>query len=408
MNSPQIRQMLNKVPEVTLYFWIIKILCTTVGETAADYLNEVLHFGLTGTSLVTSALLAVVMLFQFKARKYIPSIYWLAVVLISIVGTLITDNLTDKLNVPLETTTIVFSIFLALTFIIWYALEKTLSIYSIDTSRREAFYWLVVLFTFALGTAAGDLTAEKFDIGYLKSIFIFGGIAITAIGYYKIKGTTEHKHEPVHAILMFWIAYIFTRPLGASIGDYLSQARVDGGLGFGTTTTSALFLITILGLVVYLTIARKTGSVRRDRLVAVGVIFLVLTIGFIWLALGNSSFRKQSLVVVQKQKSTSSLGDLTPIIKIAEDSLKLVQANDLSNAKRRIKDLETAWDNAEEKLRAMSPDDWASVDSSIDRVLSKLRSSKPDTDACIKALQAFIAKSESLSNMKKDEIPATH
>ena len=138
MNSSKIKQMLNKVPEVTIYFWIIKILCTTVGETAADYLSEVLHFGLTGTSLVMSALLVVVIYFQFKARKYIPSIYWLAVVLISIVGTLITDNLTDKLNVPLETTTIVFSIFLALTFIIWYALEKTLSIYSMETAWDEA------------------------------------------------------------------------------------------------------------------------------------------------------------------------------------------------------------------------------------------------------------------------------
>ena len=194
--------MLNKVPEITLYFWIIKILCTTVGETAADYLNEILHFGLTGTSLVMSALLAVVMVFQLKARKYIPSIYWLVVVLISIVGTLITDNLTDKLGVPLQTTTIVFSILLALTFIVWYALEKTLSINSIDTSRCEAFYWLVVLFTFALGTAAGDLTAEKFEIGYLKSIFIFGAIAIAAIGYYKMKGIVEHKHEPVHAIFI--------------------------------------------------------------------------------------------------------------------------------------------------------------------------------------------------------------
>ncbi len=393
----KIRQMLNKVPEVTIYFWIIKILCTTVGETAADYLNMVLHFGLTGTSLVMSVLLAVVIFFQFKASKYIPSIYWLAVVLISIVGTLITDHLTDNLHVPLETTTIVFSILLALTFIVWYALEKTLSIYSIDTPQRETFYWLVVLFTFALGTAAGDLTAEKFDIGYLKSIFIFGSIAIAAILYYKMKGTTEHKHESVHAILIFWIAYIFTRPLGASIGDYLSQARADGGLGFGATTTSALFLITILGLVVYLTMARKIGRVRRDKLVAVGVILLVLIVGFIWLALGNSPLRTKASVIVQKQTSTSSLGDLTPLIKIAEDSLKLVEANDLSNAKSRIKDLEIAWDNAEEKLRPLSPDDWTSLDLSIDRVLSKMRSSKPDTGACINALNAFIAKSKNFS-----------
>ena len=257
MNLLKIRQMLNKVPEVTIYFWIIKVLCTTVGETAADYLNETLNFGLTGTSLVMGALLVVVIFFQFKVRKYIPSIYWLAVVLISVVGTLITDNLTDKLGIALETTTIAFSILLALTFAVWYALEKTLSIYSIVTTSREAFYWLAVLFTFALGTAAGDLSAEKFGLGYLNSIFIFGGIAIAAIAYYGFKGTADHQHESMYAILVFWIAYIFTRPLGASIGDYLSQARDDGGLGLGPTATSALFLVTILSLVVYLTLTRK-------------------------------------------------------------------------------------------------------------------------------------------------------
>ena len=256
MNS-KMRQMLNKVPEVTIYFWIIKVLCTTVGETAADYLNEVLNFGLSGTSLVMSALLAIVLFFQFKAKKYIPSIYWIVVVLISIVGTLITDNLTDKLEIPLETTTIVFSILLALTFAVWYVIEKTLSIYSIVTTRREIFYWLAVLFTFALGTAAGDLTAEKFGLGYLTSMIIFGSIAIAAIIYYGFKGTASHQHESMHAILTFWIAYIFTRPLGASIGDYLSQSRDDGGLGLGATTTSMLFLITILGLVVYLTFTKK-------------------------------------------------------------------------------------------------------------------------------------------------------
>jgi len=242
-------QKLNKVPEVTMYFWIIKVLCTTVGETTADYLNETLHFGLTGTSLVMSALLVVVLFFQFKARKYTPSIYWLAVVLISIVGTLITDNLTDKLGVTLETTTCVFSAALALTFAVWYAAEKTLSVHSIVTTRREAFYWLAILFTFALGTAAGDLTAEKFGLGYLTSLFIFAGlIAIVTIGHYAMRR---------NAVLAFWLAYILTRPLGASIGDYFSQARTDGGLGLGTTITSALFLIAILGLVVYLTLTRK-------------------------------------------------------------------------------------------------------------------------------------------------------
>lgn len=260
MNSLKIRQMLNKVPEVTLYFWIIKILCTTVGETAADYLNVTLNFGLTGTSLVMGVLLVVVLFFQFKTRKYTPSIYWLAVVLISIVGTLITDNLTDNLGVSLKTTTFVFSIVLAVTFAIWYAVEKSLSIHSIVTTRREAFYWLVILFTFAFGTATGDLVAENYNLGYLTSLFIFAGlIALVTIAHYVVKGSlaAEHRHQSTNAVLAFWLAYILTRPLGASIGDYLSQSHTDGGLDLGTTITSAIFLISILGIVIYLTLTKK-------------------------------------------------------------------------------------------------------------------------------------------------------
>jgi uncharacterized membrane-anchored protein len=241
--------MLNKVPEVTLYFWIIKILCTTVGETAADYLNMNLKFGLTNTTYLMSVLLVVALIFQFRARRYIPSVYWVAVVLLSVVGTLITDNLVDNFGVPLEVTTIAFSVALAITFAVWYASEKTLSIHSIYTTRREAFYWLAILFTFALGTAAGDLTAEQFKLGYLTSAFLFGAlIAVVAAFYYAFKS---------HGVLAFWIAYILTRPLGASIGDYLSQDPENGGLGLGTTMTSLLFLAVIAVLVVYLTVTRK-------------------------------------------------------------------------------------------------------------------------------------------------------
>lgn len=241
--------MLNKVPAVTLFFWIIKILCTTVGETAADYLNETLGLGLTNTTYVIGALLLVVLCFQFGARKYLPSVYWLTVVLLSVVGTLITDNLTDNFGVSLETTSILFAIALVLTFLAWYASEKTLSIHSIVTTQREAFYWLAILFTFALGTAAGDLTAEKFALGYLVSLFLFAGlIAVVTFAYKVFK---------LNAVLAFWIAYILTRPLGASIGDYLSQAPDDGGLALGTTITSAIFLVTILGLVIYLTKTKR-------------------------------------------------------------------------------------------------------------------------------------------------------
>lgn len=263
LNTPDTskwKQMLNKVPEVTLYFWIIKILCTTVGETAADYLNTTLGFGLNGTSVVMSALLIIVLFFQFRAKKYIPSIYWLAIVLISVVGTLITDNLTDNLGVSLETTTIVFSIALAITFAVWFLFEKTLSIHSIFTRRREGFYWLTILFTFALGTAAGDLTAEKFNLGYLTALLIFAGIiAVITAAHYIFKNilSVEHRHQSSNAVLAFWLAYIMTRPLGASIGDYLSQARTDGGLGLGTTMTSFIFLGLILALVIFLTMTRK-------------------------------------------------------------------------------------------------------------------------------------------------------
>jgi uncharacterized membrane-anchored protein len=248
------RRMLNKVPEVTLFFWIIKILATTVGETAADFLNTNLRLGLTGTSLVMGALLAVVLVFQFKARKYVPGVYWLGVVMISVVGTLITDNLVDNLGVSLVTTTVAFAIALAATFGAWFAMERTLSIHSIFTSRREGFYWLAILFTFALGTAAGDLAAEHLNLGYWVSALMFGGlIAVIAVAHHRFN---------LNAVLAFWIAYILTRPLGASLGDYLSQTRHDGGLGLGTSGTSAIFLTAILSLVAYLAISRRDVSPR--------------------------------------------------------------------------------------------------------------------------------------------------
>lgn len=254
-SSTKFRQMLNKVPEITLYFWIIKILCTTVGETAADFLNSNLNVGLTNTTYIMSALLIAVLVWQFRLKKYVPGVYWLAVVLLSVVGTLITDNLTDNFGVSLVTTTIAFSIALAATFAAWYASEKTLSIHSITTTKREAFYWLAILFTFALGTAAGDLVAEKFNLGYMLSAFIFAGlIGAVTLAHFKFK---------LNAILAFWIAYILTRPLGASIGDFLSQPRDSGGLGLGTIVTSAIFLTAILGVVTYLSVTKRDQIARQ-------------------------------------------------------------------------------------------------------------------------------------------------
>ncbi len=250
------RAMLNKVPEITAYFWIIKVLCTTVGETFADFLNINLGLGLTRTTWLMGGLLVVALAFEFRARRYIPGLYWLAVVLLSIVGTLITDNLSDNMGVSLVTTTLVFSALLAVTFIAWWMVEHTLSVRFIDSTRRETFYWLAILFTFALGTAAGDLVAERWQVGYLLSAAIWGGlIAVAAIA---------HLRFGLNAIFAFWFAYILTRPLGASIGDYLSQPRADGGLALGTVGTSALFLVAILALVVYLSVTKKDVVVGGD------------------------------------------------------------------------------------------------------------------------------------------------
>jgi uncharacterized membrane-anchored protein len=243
------RRMLNKVPEITLYFWVIKILCTTVGETFADNLNENLGLGLTNTSYIMGAVLIAVLVAQFRTRRYVPGIYWLAVVLVSVVGTLVSDNLVENLGVTLETTTIAFSACLIATFAAWYWSERTLSVHTIVTTRREAFYWATILFTFALGTSAGDLISEKLELGYLPTVGIFAGaIAVIAFCHFALK---------MNAILSFWLAYIMTRPLGASIGDYLASPTEETGLGLGTTLTSIIFLSTILSLVVYLAISKR-------------------------------------------------------------------------------------------------------------------------------------------------------
>lgn len=238
-----------KVPVViTLFFWLIKILATTVGETGADYLIFNLDFGLPLTSAIMSLVLAAFLYAQLRSSRYIPWLYWLVVVLVSIVGTLITDTMTDIMNIPLTLSTVGFSLALITTFRVWYQREGSLSIHSISSLRRETFYWLSILFTFALGTAAGDLLAESVGLGYGVSALIFASaIAVIATGYYAFNW---------NSILAFWLTYIITRPLGASLGDLLSQPVADGGLGFGTVLTSGLFLALILALVVFLSISR--------------------------------------------------------------------------------------------------------------------------------------------------------
>src|SRR6476660_7231962 len=199
------REMLNKVPEVTVYFWVIKILCTTVGESFADYINETLGFGLTNTTLVFTAALIAVMVAQFGSRRYVPGIYWLAVVLISVVGTLLTDNLTDGQGVPLWISTTVFAVLLAGVFAVWYARERTLSIHTIVTMPRESFYWLTVLVTFALGTAVGDWTLGVAGWSAGPSVLLPLGLILAVLVSWKLGAGP---------VLSFWLAYILTRPLG--------------------------------------------------------------------------------------------------------------------------------------------------------------------------------------------------
>jgi uncharacterized membrane-anchored protein len=239
---------LNKVPEVTLIFWIIKIMSTTVGETGADYLAVHVGLGATTTSLIMAGLLVVALVIQLRTRAYTPWIYWLTVVLVSVVGTQITDALTDRLDVSLYTSTAVFAAVLAITFAVWYWVERTLSIHTIVTTRRELFYWAAILFTFALGTAAGDLATEALSLGFTVGVVAFGaGIAVITLAYF-LGGD---------AVLTFWLAYILTRPLGASLGDLLSQSRPNGGVGLGTIGTSIAFLAVIASLVAYLTVSRR-------------------------------------------------------------------------------------------------------------------------------------------------------
>lgn len=254
-------RMLNKVPTVTLAFWIAKTFATTVGETAADYLNSNFHLGLTTTSLIMAGLLAIALLVQFARRRYVPVIYWTAVVLISVVGTLVSDNLVDNFGVPLWATTSVFSAALTGVFVWWFVSERTLSVHTIVSTRREAFYWAAILFTFSLGTSAGDLVGEQFRLGYALSLALFAAlIGVVVLAYLVFK---------IDAVLAFWAAYILTRPLGASAGDLLSQPVGAGGLGLGTTWTSLAFLLVIGVLIVVMTIQQRRETLAKGSTVQI-------------------------------------------------------------------------------------------------------------------------------------------
>lgn len=388
-NKAQI--ILSKVPEVTVFFWIIKILCTTVGETFSDFINVTLGVGLVPTTIIMGIAFLIVGYLQFRAVKYIPGLYWLTVVLISVFGTLVTDNLTDGMGVPLELSTIVFSILLLLTFLLWNLSEKTLSIHSVFTRKREAFYWSTILFTFALGTAVGDLYSEQLGLGYLPTGLIVAGIIISVF--------LAWKFLKLDAVLAFWVAYVFTRPLGASLGDYLSQPVKYGGLGLGATITSVIFLLAILGIIVYLgltkydTVKKNAAPVNTLNNKKQNVFIQTIAVLFLFLAAGTGSYAICSNNIAQQADSsqTSLTGQLSDFVTIENDMLNAVNAKDFAAAKTKADDLEHNWDVAAARLKSIDKTAWTDIDGTIDSVLADVRSGNQDVNKCVSAINASLS-----------------
>ena len=412
----ELGRLLSKVPEVTIWFWVIKVLCTTMGETAADYLNVNRGLGLNKTSVVTGVLLVVALVLQFTARRYLPWRYWATVALVSIFGTLVTDLLSQA-KVRLEVTTIVFTVLLAATFLIWYATDHTLSIHSIFTKRREAFYWMAVLVSFALGTASGDLMSERLGFGYLVAGMIVAGLIVV---------TSLLWRGGMNPILGFWIVYIFTRPLGASIGDYLLQPHSERGLGLGATKTSVIFLIAIVAVVLFLTATKIDTNKANTETAALhhagGLWQTALYVGALVIggtifynvrthSLANAS-TETTLVATTVNKTASStgvaaggnvtttaaagapqtkLGNLSNFRVIVQDTLDKLNAGDQAGATKRVDDLEREWDKAQARLQALDGKTWTLIDGKDDTVLRQLRASSPDLAAEKQALTDMLA-----------------
>jgi uncharacterized membrane-anchored protein len=391
-------RLLSKVPEVTIYFWVIKVLCVTVGETAADYLNVSLNVGLTATSVAVGVLLVIALIMQFRASQYVAGIYWVTVTLVSVFGTLVTDNLTDNLGVPLEASTLIFAALLAVTFLAWYVSEKTLSIHSIITSRREAFYWAAVGFTFALGTASGDLMAQVLGLGYvLTGLIVAALITTAALGW----------RFGLHPVLAFWVIYVLTRPLGASIGDLLSQSATEGGLGWGYTTTSLIFLAAILVIVVYLSVTKADVIPRADdpdHAVTRGGLWQTVIVVALVVVAASVGYTARKAALAQDTPAAapgaqpaaagsrvSPLGDLSAFRTITQDTLNLLNNGDQSGATARVSDLETEWDNAQARLKPKDTAAWTTIDGKIDTVLRELRATNPTPEREKTALTTLLA-----------------
>ncbi|MEZ0051044.1 putative membrane-anchored protein [Mycobacterium sp. MAA66] len=392
------RVTLSKVPEVTVWFWLIKVLCTTVGESFADWVNTGLGVGLGRTTLIFTVVLAVTLGVQLAVGRYLPLVYWLTVVVLSVTGTLYTDVLTDKFGVPLALSTGVFAGVLAVVFGVWFARERTLSIHSIITLPRELFYWLAVLVTFALGTAAGDWTLALTGWGPGVAVLLpVGLIVVVAIGW----------RAGVNAVLSFWVAYVLTRPLGANLGDWFASPTTDHGLGLGYGVTSVIFLAAIAGAVGYLTISHADvidvnrapddhGGVRRTVPTAVSVGYYAVVMLAAAGLLGWAASQPHRPVGVAGEDelpavptasaalhpgqvaSTIPAPDLAQFRTIVQDTLTKVDAGDQSGARARIRDLESVWDDDQARLQPAAPDTWSVLDGQIDAVLKSIRSSHPD------------------------------
>ena len=393
--------LLNKVPEVTIWFWIIKILCTTVGESLADYINTTLNVGLDGTAVLFTGVLVAMLAVQFRTDRYVPVVYWLTVVVISVTGTLYTDILTDEQGVALKVSSAVFALLLAVVFGVWYARERTLSIHSIVGPRREGFYWLTVLVTFALGTATGDWTLELTGWTPGQSVLL----PVVLIGV-----VLAGWRAGANAVLAFWLAYILTRPLGANLGDYFALGKVDGGLGVGTLGTSLIFLAAIGATVLYLSVSKadvatagavqaRSTTLGRERAVLGGFAVVAVAAGAV---LAYASHHKGSAVLSDAPTPAVSLApgqaavpftaaDVAPLVTVSQDTLGLVAAGQQPQAVSRIKDLETAWDDAMPKLQAQDPTEWTTVDGKIDKVLKSVRAPTPDAATETAALTALLS-----------------
>jgi uncharacterized membrane-anchored protein len=411
-SPPLTKQLLTKVPEITIWFWVIKILCTTVGESFADFINVALGVGLVSTAIIFTIVSAVVLAVQIRLRRYLPGVYWLTVVVMSITGTLYTDLLIDQAGVPLWVSAGVFSAGLAVVFGIWFVKERTLSIHSIVTRPREAFYWLAVLVTFALGTALGDWTLELTGWGPGLSILL----PLVLIGV-----VTALWRFGANPVLAFWIAYILTRPLGAHIGDWLGLTAAEGGLGLGTLLTSIIFLAAILATVVYLSISKadvveraadKTtpaASSARQR-TALGILAAVAAATIALLAYTTSlphtsalaekgpapSCQAGSAALTQSEARSAAqahfpASNVAELRTITSDTLTLVKKGDPAAAAGRATDLETAWDDNQPSLNAADCAAWTFIDKQIDPVLSAVRAHTPNPATEQKVLSSLLA-----------------